>query len=240
LNPGNWIKAAWRFSGATFGSFALIPLFAFGFLGRWVNPAAKFLFLGAFLTTLVFTHLILHHYHYLMLFSPAVAILCAAAWERAEKQIIELGGNPRLTTVTAAAIIFLSLFQGLTSMKAFTFDGFPAQLTAAIREHTSASDKLVVINGGWGGDELIHAGRKGLSMWNTAAFEDAEKSAQLKKLGYNKLVIVSQSPYQNAVQVINPGQTDIPRIMARGYLTPLVEKWPTVYATDDIIIKEIP
>ncbi len=28
--------------------------------------------------------------------------------------------------------------------------------------------------------------------------------------------------------------------MAKSYLTPQVEKWPTVYATDDIIIKDIP
>ncbi len=240
LNPGNWIKAAWRFSGAAFGSFALIPLFCFGLLGRWVNPAAKFLFVGAFLTTLVFTHLILHHYHYLMLFSPAVAILCAVAWEKIEQQVGALGVHPRLTTVTAAAIVFLALFQGLTSMKAFTFDGFPNQITASIRDHTTTSDRLIVVNGGWGGDELIRTGRTGLSMWNAKAFEDAEKYAQLKKLGYNKIVIISESPYQNAVQIINPGQTGIPRIMAKEFVTPLVETWPTVYATADLVIKEIP
>lgn len=240
LNPGNWIKAAWRFSGATFGSFALIPLFVFALAGRWANPAAKFLFAGALLTTLVFTHLILHHYNYLMLFAPAVAILCAVAWEKIEKQIGERGISPRLTVATAAAVLLLALFQGLTSMKAFTMDGFPAQLTASIRDHTAASDKLIVINGGWGGDELNRAGRRGLSMWNAAAFENAEQAAQLKKLGYNKMVFVSQSPYQNAVQIINPGQTGFPRIMAKSFLTPLVEKWPTIFASDDVIIKDIP
>ena len=240
LNPANWAKAAWRFCGAAFGSFTLIPLFIFALVGRWAHPAAKFLFAGAFLTTLVFTHLILHHYNYLMLFSPAVAILCAVAWTKIEMQIGERGVHPRLTTATATVIVFLALFQGLTSMKAFTFDGFPAQITAAIREHTAPGDKLIVVNGGWGGDELISAGRAGLSMWNATAFEDAEKSAQLKKLGYNKMVIVSQSPYQNAVQVINPGQTGFPRIMAKKFVTPLVAQWPTVFATDDLIIKEIP
>jgi len=59
-------------------------------------------------------------------------------------------------------------------------------------------------------------------------------------LGFNKLVILSESPYQNAIQIINPGQTGIPRVMAKSYVTPLVGKWPTDYETEDIIIKEIP
>ena len=125
-------------------------------------------------------------------------------------------------------------------MRAFSFDGFPAIITSAIRSHTTANDKLIVINGGWGGDELVRAGRNGLSMWNADAFADAEKYAQLKKLGFNKLVIVSESPYQNAIQVVNPGQTAFPRILAKSFVTPLVEKWPTVYETEDIVIKEIP
>ena len=240
LNPANWVKAGWRLSGATFGSFTLIPLFAFALAGRWADPAAKFFLAGSLLTTLVFNHLILHHYNYLMLFSPAIAILCAAAWGKIETQTGARGFSPRLTFVTAAAIIFLALFQGLMSMKAFSFDNFPAQTAAAIREHTAASDKLIVINGGWGGDELNRTGRTGLTMWNAKVFEDAAPAAQLKKLGYNKMVIVSQSPYQNAVMVINPGQTGIPRTMAKHFVTPLVEKWPTVFATDDLIIKEIP
>ena len=240
LNPGNWIKAAWRFAGAGFGSFTLIPLFAFALIGRGTHPAAKFLFAGSFLVTLVFTHLILHHYNYLMLYSPAVAILCAAGWGKIEDALRERKMNPCLVTALATLILFLALFQGLTSMKAFTFDYFPAQITSAIREHTAATDKLIVINGGWGGDELTRAGRNGLSLWSAQTFDDVEKFSQLKKLGYNQLIIVSQSPYQNAVQIINPGQTAMPRIMAKQFLTPRVESWPTVYATDDLIIKTIP
>jgi hypothetical protein len=240
LNPGNWIKAAWRFAGAGFGSFTLIVLFAGALWWRGIHPAAKFLLAGSFLVTLVFTHLILHHYNYLMLYSPAVAILGAAGWGKIESALLARKLNPCLVTGTATLILLLALFQGLTSMKAFTFDYFPAMITTAIREHTSATDKIIVVNGGWGGDELTRAGRGGLSMWNVKAFEDAAQAAQLKKLGYNKLIIVSQSPYQNAVQIINPGQTAMPRIMAKQFLTPLAETWPTVYATDDLIIKDIP
>lgn len=240
LNPGNWIKAAWRLGGAAFGSFALIPLCGLALLGRWVNPAGKFLLLGSFVTTLVFTHLILHHYNYLMLFSPAIAILMAAAWNKIEQLASERGFHPRLTTAAIAMVIFLALFQGLMSLRAFSFDKFPDRIIATMREHTAPTDRLIVINGGWGGEELICTGRKGLSMWNAKAFEDPEKYAQLKKLGFNKMVILSESPYQNAIQIVNPGQTGIPRIFAKKFLTPLVEGWPTVYATEDIIIKEIP
>ena len=240
LNPANWIKAAWRFAGAGFGSFTLIPLFVWALLGRGTHPAAKFLLAGSLLVTLVFTHLILHHYNYLMLYSPAVAILGAAGWGKIEAALWERKMNPRVVTGVAALILLLALFQGLISMRAFTVDYFPAQITAAIREHTAATDKLIVINGGWGGDELTRTGRTGLSMWNAKAFEDADQAAQLKKLGYTRLVIVSQSPYQNAVQIINPGQTALPRTLAKQFLTPLVTGWPTVYATEDLIIKTIP
>lgn len=240
LNPANWIKAAWRLINVTFGSFSLIPLFVFAFASRRVHPAGKFLFAGAFLTTLVFTHLILHHYHYLMLYSPAIAILCAASAVEVENFLAQAGISPRLMKVTTAAVIFAALFQGLMMMRAFSFDKFPATVAAAIRLHTSPEDKLIVINGGWGGDELIRTGRNGLSMWNATAFENPDSYARLKKLGFDKLVIISQSPFQNAIQVVNPGETDIPRVMAKSFVTPLVEKWPTAYATDDIIIKEIP
>ena len=125
-------------------------------------------------------------------------------------------------------------------LRAFSFDPFPATMTATIRSHTTAADKLIMINAGWGGDALIRADRRGLSMFNPAAFEDAEKYAQLKKLGFNKMVILSESPYQNAIQIVNPGQTGIRRIFAKDFISPRVEKWPTVYETEDIVIKEIP
>jgi hypothetical protein len=240
LNPANWLKAAWRFGGAALDCFPLAVLFFAGLAGRRINPAGKLLFASSLLTTLVFTHLVLHHYNYLMLFSPAVAILSAAPWAEIENKITAITARPGLTTIAAALVLFLALFQGLIYMRAFTFDDFPAKVSAEIAGHTDAHDKLVVVNGGWGGDELIRTGRAGLSMWDAKAFEDTQKYARLKELGFNKLVFVSESPYQNAIQVINPGQTGIPRIMAKEFVTPLVEKWPTTFADDNVIIKEIP
>jgi hypothetical protein len=240
LNPVNWVKAGWRFVTATFGSFSLIALFVYAVMERRVHPAAKFFLAGACLTTLIFSHLVLHHWHYYLMFTPAVALLCAASLEKAEAFLVEHGVRPALVSGTAACIVLAALFQGLMGMKAFSLDKYPARITDAIRTHTAPADKLAVINGGWGGDELIRTGRNGLSLWNAKVFEDAGKYARLKQLGFNKLVILSESPYQNAIQIVNPGQSDIPRVMAKSYVTLLVEKWPTDYETEDIIIKEIP
>ena len=52
--------------------------------------------------------------------------------------------------------------------------------------------------------------------------------------------MINESPFQNAIQVINPGQADFPRKLYRDRVTPLVGKWPTVFQTEDILIKEIP
>ena len=240
LNPANWVKAGWRFATAVFGSFPLIALFVYAVVGRRVHPMAKFFLAGAFLTTLVFSHLVLFHWHYYLMFTPAVAVLCAAALEKIEAFLAERGLRPALITGTAAGVILAALFQGLMGMKAFSLDKYPTRIADAIRAHTTPADKLAVINGGWGGDELIRTGRRGLEMWNPQPFEDAGHYARLKELGFNKLVILSESPYQNAIRIINPGQTGIPRVMAKSYVTPLVGKWPTDYETEDIIIKEIP
>jgi hypothetical protein len=189
---------------------------------------------------LVFTHLILHHYHYLMMFSPAIAILSAVALAWVEQFLIAQRMAPALIRWTAAAILFAGLFQGLMTMRAFTFDPYPKVIAAKILSHTVPADKLIVINGGWGGDELIRTGRQGLSMWSAKAFEDPASYARLKQLGFTKLVIVSEPRYHNAMQIVNPTQVGIPRIMAESFVTPRVAGWPTVYETEDLIIKDIP
>ena len=52
--------------------------------------------------------------------------------------------------------------------------------------------------------------------------------------------MLSDSPFQNAIEVVNPGQAGTPRELYRTQLTPLVENWPVVLQTDDILIKDIP
>ncbi len=125
-------------------------------------------------------------------------------------------------------------------MRSLTYDPYTAKMAQIIREHTAPADKLVVIGGSWGGEELFRSNRQGLSVWDAHIFDQPENLAKLKSLGYNKLVAVSESPFNNAIQVVNPGQTEIPRELAKSHLTPLVESWPADYESGDIIIKEIP
>jgi hypothetical protein len=240
LNPANWIKAGWRMANDLFGCFALILLAGAALASRRTHPAAKFLLAGSFLTTLVFTHLVLHHNHYYLMFAPAVAALVAASAAAAESFLLEHGLRSCLVTIGLAALLLSGLLQGLVSLKALSNDAFPKKIADLIRSHTSTQDKLAVINGGWGGEQFIRTGRSGVSIWKASVFDNEADYAQLKQLGFNRLVIISQSPFQNAIQIINPGQTAIPRVMARDFLTPRASQWPTVFATDDIIIKEIP
>jgi hypothetical protein len=86
----------------------------------------------------------------------------------------------------------------------------------------------------------MRSDRQGLSTWDAHIFDRPEDLAKLKSLGYNKLVMLSDSPFQNAIEVVNPGQAGTPRELYRTQLTPLVENWPVVLQTDDILIKDIP
>ena len=87
---------------------------------------------------------------------------------------------------------------------------------------------------------MLRSGRQGLSAWDAHIFDRPGDLAKLKSLGYNKLVMASESPFQNAVQVVNPGQAGNPREFYHDRMTPLVEKWPTAFQTEDILIKQIP
>jgi hypothetical protein len=95
-------------------------------------------------------------------------------------------------------------------------------------------------NGGWGGNEFMLSDRQGLSIWDTRMLEKPEVLARLKGLGYTKLVMVSDSPLLTAVQQIHPGESKLARQTYNDFLTDAVKDWPTVYQTDDILIKSIP
>jgi hypothetical protein len=239
LSAGNWIKGGWRSLSALLGSFVLAGLVVFALANKKGNPVARCLLAGALLTTLVFSHLVLHHWHYYLMFTPAVALLCAEGLAVFEVRFALQGSKPAFSFFVSG-LIGLSLLQGLMGMKSLTYDPYPAKLADLIRTHTVPTDKLVIMGGGWGGEELFRSNRQGLSVWNAHIFEDPANYAKLKSLGYNKLVMVSESPFQNAIQVINPGQADFPRELCRDQVTPLVEKWPTAFQTEDVLIKEIP
>ena len=237
LSPGIWFKGGYRIFTALLGSYALAVVVWLGWRAKTGHPTAKFGLLGAALTTLVFFHLVLHHWHYYLMFAPGVAMLGAAGWAWVEAN---WNPGPGRMVCLAGLLLGLSLGQGLFGMRALTFDKYTARMSAIIQQHTDPTDKLVIIGGGWGGEELMRSGRQGLSAWDGKIFDRPADLARLKSLGYDKVVLLSESPFQNAIQIVNPGQTDIPRKLYQEALTPLVESWPTVFQTEDVLIKVIP
>jgi hypothetical protein len=240
LSPTIWFKGGFRIFTALLGSFALVGLVVLGIRNKPGNPAAKGLLLGAVVTTLIFFHLVLHHWHYYLMFAPAVAMLAAAGWVAVEAKFSPGQGRSTWLVVFGALVIGVSLGQGLLGMRGLTFDTFTPRMSALIRQHTDPADKLVIIGGGWGGEELMRSDRRGLTAWDGHIFDRPADLARLKALGFDKVVFLNESPFQNAIQIVNPGQTDIPRKRYVDALTPQVEGWPTVFQAEDILIKAIP
>ena len=239
ISAGNWIKGGWRILTALLGSSALAGLVVLALVNRKENLMALCLLAGALLTTLVFTHLVLHHWHYYLMFAPAVAMLCARGLSVLEMKFATPVPKPSFSMIVAG-LLGLSLLQGLMAMRALTYDPYPARMADLIRQQTSPTDKLVIVGGSWGGLELFSCGRQGLSVWDLHIFDRPEDLAKLKSLGYTKLVMLSESPFMLAIQVVNPGQAATPREIYRDKLTSQVGQWPTVLQTEDILIKQIP
>jgi len=62
---------------------------------------------------------------------------------------------------------------------------------------------------------------------------------RLKRLGYNKLVLVSESPVRFAAEAVNPGSNRRRRFYPPK-ISPEVDRWPTVYQSEDLLVKEFP
>lgn len=241
LNPVNWAKGGWSALNSLFGSFALVALAGWTLLFSR-QRVAQCWFLAAFCTTAIFSHLVLVHRHYFVLYSPAVAMLCADAVIQLEARL-----DPRkrwvnaVATIGMVAVIFISAVQGLLGIEiTLDYDPYPKNVAAIVREHTQPGDKLLIQGGGWGGDVLIRADRRGLTIGNTGLLEDEQNRRRLSELGFNKLVMISESPLLHALQQVNPGNLSRERISYRIALTPAAEAFPTTFETPDVIIKDLP
>jgi hypothetical protein len=242
LDPANYVKAGWRALSCLWGSFVLVGLTLYGL---WLRPKSlgAALLLGALMTTVIFTKLVLIHRHYYLMFSPAVALLNAYAaselWQR-------LQNHSTIRSLVASGavllILLLSLLQGLMQIEALnlTADPYMRKLADKVAAHTAPDDKIVVINGGWGGDLLILSGRRGLSADTPDIVNMKQQGRSLGSLGYNKVVIASESPLLHAVQVTNPGSAERERILWESFATPEFVDWQEIYRSDDIVIKELP
>ncbi len=63
--------------------------------------------------------------------------------------------------------------------------------------------------------------------------------SRLKSLGYNKLVLISESPVLFAAVAVNP-TSKRQRIYYPATISKAVDAWPVVYRSKDLLIKEIP
>jgi hypothetical protein len=205
------------------------------------NKEARAWLFGAALTTAVFSHLVLHHSHYYLMFSPAVALAMGGGWMWLMKKCF-----PKEEGVTAFGggglilITFAALFQGLIGMKVVSqFDPYPRRIAKLVEDHTKKEDRLLIIGGGWGGDVLFRAKRQGLSIWNTQFLEDSANLKKARELGFNKLVVVRESPLLVALQKTNPGAADYSGEPISLSLSPITARWPTIYQDEQLMIREI-
>jgi len=252
LSLGPWIKGGWRFLHATLGSLPLVVLLVAGLL-RPGNRQPKLWLLAAFLTTLVFAHVVLIHWHYYLMYCPAVALLCGATLARWETLWAQEITRPWLRLALAGLVLVFSALDGVISTKITVYyDPFRQEMSELIRQHTKPEDKLILYGGDWGGEELFRAGRKGFYVYSleTLAGGGDVKGLydllaseadlrRLKSLGYNKLVLMSESPAQFAAVAVNPGSKRKRYYYPRS-ISKTVDTWPDVYRSEDLLIKEIP
>ena len=254
LNPRVWIKPGWRFLHATLGSlpFAVLLLAA---LFRRGNCLAKLWLLATFLTILVFTPIVLIHWHYYLMCCPAVALLCGATLARWESFWIEEIPRQWLRLPLVGVMLVFSAIDGVIAMKiAIDYDYFPQEMSALLRQYTRPEDKLIVYkcDPEWPGEVLFRSERKGLFVPTLESLPDGPTKKglyellnneadlrQLKSLGYNKLVLMSESPVRFAAEAVNPG-SHRKRFYYPATISPRVDAWPVVYRSEDILIKEIP
>jgi Dolichyl-phosphate-mannose-protein mannosyltransferase len=241
LNPVNWAKGGWAAMNCLFGSLAL------GALAGWAllfsrNRLAQFWFVAALCTTLVFTHVVLVHRHYYILFSPAVALLGASAALRLEELLDLRKGWQRATaTAFALAVLGLSIAQGLLGIEVtLNYDTYPARIAALMRQHTAPEEKLLVWGGNWGGEYFLRSERRGLSIRSARHLDDPADFARLLSLGYTKLVMISESPLLTALQKTNPGGADQARYTWRAELPAAASQWETIVESEDLLIKKLP
>lgn len=253
LRPNLWAKGGWRFLHATLGVLPLValPLLAFlrrgGLLGKWWLAATG-------VVTLVFTPVVLNHWHYFLMCCPAVALLCGITLARWEPFWAEQMPRAWLRLLLAFVVLTSATIDGLVTMKiSLDYDSFPRRISALLRDRTSPEDKLLIYGEpGWGGEMLFRSGRAGLSVYSLETPESGSRSVglrdlltrpehleRLKELGFTKLVLLSESPVRFAVQAANPGAQRT-RILYPETIAPAVDAWPDVFRSEDILIKSIP
>ncbi len=254
LSPVGWIKGGWRFLHSTLGSLPLLVLLLAA-LCRRGNRLPKLWLLATLLTTLVFTHLVLIHWHYYLMCAPPVALLCGSTLAHWESVWENESFHPWFQYLLVTVLLVGSAVEGVIAMKlAIDYDYFPKEMAALIRQHTRAEDKLLVFkcDPEWPGEVLFRAGRKGLYVATLESSADGPTKngllellsnetnlRRLKSLGYSKLVLMSESPVRTAIEAVNPG-SQRKRFYYPASLSPATDAWAVVYRSEDLLIRQIP
>lgn len=241
LNPANWVKGGWAALNCLFGSFALAGLFVLGICQRRLQPAVYWL-AGGIVTMMIFSHLVLVHRHYFVLFSPAVALLVGAALARIEETCLSAAAWSRYVCVPAlGGVLLLGAVQGLIGMEVMlNYDPYGKRVAGIIRSHVGEEEKVLIQGGGWGGQLLMLSDRDGLTIFADDTLTDPAKVTDLRRRGYTKLVMVSESPLLWALKKTNPGAGALERESYRQHWAPEIDRWPTDYADEDLLIKRLP
>lgn len=241
LNPANWIRGGWRATNALFGSFILLaaPLLVFGLRRARIEPVV--LLFGAVTVTLVFSQLVLQHQHYFLMYSLPLVLLLAPAVATAWNALSQAWQLPQqLLSVLLVVAMLASTLQGLFGMEALFRDPYHQSAAERLEKLTTPQDRLLVVEGGWGGNYLFLSGRKGLSIWNTAFLEKEGNLERLRALGFNKLVLFRESPLLAGLQQNNPGNEGYQRKSYDSALTESARQWLTLYEDEDMAIKKLP
>ncbi len=242
LNPRNLLSYGWHTATAVLGglAFVVLPLISI----RFKQSAEAWLWmLAAALTTLVFMPLI-GHMHYLFIFGPATAWLCAIAATEIEPGIWNL---LRASACARAGILLVTFAASLAGMLVtvhinMLFDPYQAEIGELIKQHTSPDEKIVVWGTNWG-DPFLRADRQGLtgalSLDGTGWFNDARNLKRLKQLGYKKIVLVNPPYFVVALTYVNGKHGE--KIVDLHQALPAVAKnWPVVFDTSEMLIVQIP
>jgi len=240
LNPANWIKGGWRFLSTIFGSFAL----AGAFLWALISVRSKLLWswiFGCGMMLLVFTHLVLVHRHYYLIFAPAAALALAGVIAQLKANSRWSGKQWMVAQTAIALALMLSIAQGLMVMEVpLRFDPYPAEIADRVSKLLPPDAKPLVQNGGWGGEIFMRMGRPGLSVHTSMSLKTPEQLTRLKQLGFTHLVLIADSPLLYAFQVTNPGQARLKRATAHDESSPLIESWQPFYEDADMSLFQLP
>lgn len=234
-----WLRGAWRIASGLMGSIALLFLPLAGWFLRGSAPLRWWILAGA-AAVLVFTNLILIHWHYYYIFSVPLALLGARAAEEFEPILWRtLGPGLAMRAGAVGLVAAAGLAQGLQAIHVNLYlDPHPQRCAELIRQNTAPTDKLVVWGGGWS-VPLFRAERTGVSVYGFDAVTEPRQLARLKELGYTRIVLMNTSPLLAAISTAS-GAREFSTKNLRRELPPAIRDWPVRFESESVLILDLP